>query len=69
MAKAIITFDLPEDQMDFNRYSKSLSMAIALYDISNLWSKHNLPRSVAQYNKRIREILDENNINIDSLVE
>jgi hypothetical protein len=79
--KATLEFNLPDDQMDFNRVNQSLDMACALFDILQL-------RKVLEYRfesadntnndvfdgidamaKGISDILEENNINIDKLIE
>jgi hypothetical protein len=66
---ATITYNLPEEKMEHLRAVKSSDIALALWEISDLWTKHKLPKSTQAYNERIREILDEYNININELVE
>jgi len=78
--RAILEFNLPDDQMEFNRANQSLDMACALFDILQLrkamfrkyenyidtpeWS------SVVDFmGNKIAEILDAHNINIDRLIE
>jgi len=82
--KATLEFNLPDDQMEFNRANQSLDMACALFDILQL-------RKTAQRKfendavsdavidavsdainfmaDEIADILDEHNINIDRLIE
>ena len=80
--KATLEFNLPEDQMDFNRVNHSLSMAFALFDILQLRKKlqrhydaftdENIPDAYdALYRMadEIGEILNDHNINIDKLIE
>jgi len=78
--KATLEFNLPEDQMDFNRVNHSLSMACALFDILQLRKKMfrkyesyiDTPEwsSVVDFmGDEIAEILEEHNINIDRLIE
>jgi hypothetical protein len=79
--KATLEFNLPEEQMEFNRANQSLDMACALFDILQL--RKTLERrfeSIDNTNndvfdgidamaKGISDILDEHNINIDRLIE
>ena len=81
--KAILKFNLPEEQMEFNRASQSLDMACALFDIlqlrKSLQNKYNALEDsdktdgvyfgIEQMAKGISDILDEHNINIDKLIE
>ena len=78
--KAILEFNLPDDQMEFNRASQSLDMACALFDILQLRKKMfrkyesyiDTPEwsSVVDFmGDEIADILDEHNINIDKLIE
>ena len=80
--KAILEFNLPEDQMDFNRVNQSLDMACALFDILQLrkrlsghydvFTDENIPDAYdALYRMadEIAEILNDHNINIDKLIE
>jgi hypothetical protein len=79
--KAILEFILPEEQIEFNRANQSLDMACALFDILQLRkslerifeNSHNTNNDVFDgidaYAKRINEILDQHNINIDKLIE
>ena len=78
--KATLEFNLPEEQIEFNRVNQSLDMACALFDILQLrkamfrkyesyidtpdWS------SVVDFmGDEIADILNEHNINIDKLIE
>ena len=80
--KATLEFNLPEDQMEFNRVNQSLDMACALFDILQLRKKlqrhydsftdENIPDAYdALYRMadEIGEILNDHNINIDKLIE
>jgi hypothetical protein len=80
--KAILKFNLPEEQMEFNRATQSLDMACALFDILQLrktferhydtFNDENLPDAydgLHRMSNGIVEILDEHNINIDKLIE
>ncbi len=79
--KAILEFNLPDDQMEFNRATQSLDMACALFDILQLRKKVERQCENIAYNTAdifdgiqfmangIAEILEEHNINIDKLIE
>ena len=79
--KATLEFNLPDDQMEFNRASQSLDMACALFDILQLRKKVERQCENIAYNTAdifdgiqfmangIGEILEEHNINIDKLIE
>jgi hypothetical protein len=80
--KATLEFNLPEEEMEFNRANQSLDMACALFDILQLRKKlqrhydsftdENIPDAYdALYRMadEIADILDEHNINIDRLIE
>jgi hypothetical protein len=78
--KARLIFNLPEEQMEFNRANQSLDMACALFDILQLRKKMfrkyesyiDTPEwsSVVDFmGDEISEILEEHNINIDKLIE
>ena len=76
--KAILEFNLPDDQMEFNRASQSLDMACALFDILQLRKKMercfdddegNAYDGIAIMANGIANILEEHNINIDKLIE
>ena len=78
--KAILEFNLPDDQIEFNRASQSLDMACALFDILQLrkamerkyWDDDTVTdvyTGIEAMAKGISEILDEHNINIDKLIE
>lgn len=79
--RAILEFNLPDDQMEFNRASQSLDMACALFDILQLRKKVERQCENIAYNTAdifdgiqfmangIGEILEEHNINIDKLIE
>ena len=79
--KAILEFNLPDDQMEFNRANQSLDMACALFDILQL--RKSIERKFESMEDKtltaydgiysmargIAEILEEHNINIDKLIE
>jgi hypothetical protein len=78
--RAILEFNLPDDQMEFNRANQSLDMACALFDILQLRKK--MFRKYESYidtpewssivdfmGDEIANILDDNNIDIDKLIE
>jgi hypothetical protein len=79
--KATLEFNLPEEQMEFNRVNQSLDMACALFDILQLRKKLERQCENIAYNTAdifdgiqfmangIGEILEEHNINIDRLIE
>jgi hypothetical protein len=79
--KATLEFNLPDDQMEFNRVNQSLDMACALFDILQLRKELERKYESIAYNsadifdgiqfmaERIGEILEEHNINIDKLIE
>lgn len=80
--KAILKFNLPNDQMEFNRASQSLDMACALFDILQLRKKlereeegnitldsEGVFEGIDKMSKGISDILEEHNINIDKLIE
>ena len=78
--KATLEFNLPDDQMEFNRVNQSLDMACALFDILQL--RKEMFRKYESYidtpewsnvvdfmGDEIAGILEEHNINIDKLIE
>ena len=79
--KAILKFNLPDDQIEFNRANQSLDMACALFDILQL--RKSIERKFESMEDKtltaydgidamasgIAEILEEHNINIDKLIE
>jgi hypothetical protein len=79
--KAILEFNLPDDQMEFNRASQSLDMACALFDILQLrkaterkcenmaYKTEDIFDGIQFMAEGINEILEEHNINIDKLIE
>ena len=79
--KATLEFNLPEEQMEFNRVNQSLDMACALFDIlqlrktmerrfENINNSHNdVFDGIDAMANGINEILEEHNINIDKLIE
>ena len=75
--KAKLEFNLPNDQIEFNRCNKSLDMAIVLYEIMNIKRKYlkHSDYSESQYTmldevfEDIFNSYDNNGINIDELIE
>jgi hypothetical protein len=79
--EATLKFNLPEEQMEFNRANQSLDMACALFDILQLRKElerrfensHNTNNDVFDGIEAmadgIANILEEHNINIDRLIE
>ncbi len=79
--KAILEFNLPEDQIEFNRVTQSLDMACALFDILQL--RKSLERryententnndvfdGIEAMAKGIYDILESHGINVDKLIE
>jgi hypothetical protein len=69
--KAKLKFNLPEDNLEFNRCNKSLDMALALFDISQL--RFNLEMenklNIKEMTKGINDIFSKYNINLDELIE
>ena len=77
--KATLEFNLPDDQMEFNRVNQSLDMACALFDILQLRkslesrfednTNNDVFDGIDAMAKGISDILEEHNINIDKLIE
>ena len=79
--RAILEFNLPDDQMEFNRANQALDMACALFDILQLRKATERKCSgedvkftdvytgIEAMANGIAEILEEHNINIDKLIE
>lgn len=78
--KATLEFNLPEEQMEFNRVNQSLDMACALFDILQLRKTFerrfednsnygDVFYGIDSMVNGINEILDNHNINIDKLIE
>ena len=79
--KATLEFNLPEEQMEFNRVNQSLDMSCALFDILQLrkslerlydsFNDENIPNaydSLDRMSNSISNILEEHNIKIDKLI-
>jgi len=75
--KALLEFDLPTDQIEFNRASQSINMACALFDISHLSrkcrkqfdeDKGDILDGIEIMGAKISEIFTEHNINLDELL-
>lgn len=69
--KAKLIFNLPNDQLRFNRCNKSLDMALALFDISKLRFNLDLDNklNIKEMTKGINEIFEKYNINLEDLIE
>jgi hypothetical protein len=80
--KATLEFNLPEEQMEFNRANQSLDMACALFDILQLRKTferqyeaiedENLPDAYDGLHRMangITDVLESYNINIDRLID
>ena len=78
--RAILEFNLPDDQMELNRANQSLDMACALFDILQLrkamerkyWDDDTVTdvyTGIEAMAKGISDILEEHNIKIDKLIE
>ena len=79
--RAILEFNLPDDQMELNRANQSLDMACALFDILQLRkaterrfesidnTNNDVFDGIDAMAKGISDILEEHNINIDKLIE
>jgi len=79
--KATLEFNLPDDQMEFNRATQALDMACALFDILQLrkaterkcenmaYKTEDIFDGIQFMAEGINEILEEHNINIDKLIE
>lgn len=79
--KATLEFNLPDDKSELARANQSLEMALALFDILQLRkamerrfesidnTNNDVFDGIDAYAKRISEILDQHNINIDKLIE
>ena len=81
--KAKLEFNLPKEQMEFNRANQSLDMACALFDILQL--RKSLERKydvleesdksdgiyfgINEMANEIYNVLEKHNINIDNLIE
>lgn len=79
--KATIEFNLPEEQMEFNRIMHTMDMACALFDILQLRktmerrfegidnTNNDVFDGIEAMAEGIAQILDEHNINIDKLIQ
>ena len=79
--KAILEFNLPDDQMEFNRANQSLDMACALFDILQLRktmerrfesidnTNNDVFDGIDAMAKGISDILEQYSINIYKLIE
>ena len=79
--EARLIFNLPDEQMEFNRANQSLDMACALFDIlqlrkaferefeSCILNETTVFDGIDAMSEGIANILEEHNINIDRLIE
>jgi len=69
--KAKLIFNLPEDNLEFNRCNKSLDMASALFHIGQL--RFNLEMenklNIKEMTKGINDIFDKYDINLNELIQ
>jgi hypothetical protein len=63
----MIRIFISDDEMEIRRLDRSLDMAIALFEIVN--NAHRHKESVEDYQKRINEIMDEQELDIDHLID
>jgi hypothetical protein len=80
MSTATLTFDLSDgdDRFEFNRITKSLDMAMALWELDmngyRKFTKYNerqegaYQEGIEEVFKYIRELLDEHQINVEDLI-
>ena len=80
MSTATLTFDLTDgdDRMEFNRATKALDMAMALWELDmngyRKFTKYNerqegaYQEGIEEVFKYIRELLDEHQINVEDLI-
>ena len=80
MSTATLTFDLSDgdDRFEFNRVTKSLDMAMALWELDmngyRKFTKYNdrqegaYQEGIEEVFKYIRELLDEHQINVEDLI-
>jgi hypothetical protein len=73
MAKAIIKYNLadPEDQQEFYRATKALSMALAIWEFDQYLRgeyKHNENEPAYAFRNKFREFLADNDIDIDKVL-
>ena len=79
--KAILKFNLPEEQIEFNRIMQTMDMACALFDILQLRktmerrfegidnTNNDVFDGIEAMAEGIAQILEEHNINIDKLIQ
>ena len=80
MSTATLTFDLSDgdDRFEFNRVTKALDMAMALWELDmngyRKFTKYNdrqegaYQEGIEEVFKYIRELLDEHQINVEDLI-
>ena len=80
MSTATLTFDLSDgdDRFEFNRMTKALDMAMALWELDmngyRKFTKYNdrqegaYQEGIEEVFKYIRELLDEHQINVEDLI-
>ena len=70
--KARITYNLPEDNLAYDRSYKASHMASALWDISQYLrtvDKYESGHTIEQIREKFYSILSDYDINIDNLIE
>ena len=63
----MIRLFISDDAKEARRLDRSTDMAIALFEIVN--NAHRHKETVEEYQNRINEIMEENNLDIDDLIE
>jgi len=70
--KATFEFDLPEETRDHLRHTKSLDMAIVLFELSyNFWREFRDADEelIDKIRSKIFDLFEQHGINIDELIE
>jgi hypothetical protein len=63
----MIRLFISDDPLESRRIDRATDMAIALFEIVNNAWRHK--ETVEEYQQRINEIMEENNLDIDELIE
>lgn len=70
--KAKLIFTLPDEDMEFNRCSKALDLALAIWDIDQYLrdlDKYDKEYTITGIRDKFVSILNEHDINLDTLIE
>jgi len=70
--KAILKYNLPEEEKEFNRAARATDMALALVDIEQYFrnvEKYETKESIEQIREKFYNILTSYDINLDNLIE